>query len=76
MDVTHYGGKSYLTLIDGGPSQFSLWRSLKLQTSASIIQLEAVFFERGAPEELLTDNDTAFHSRMFAEFARTWGVNI
>lgn len=72
MDVTHYGGKSYMTLIDCGPSRFSLWRPLKLQTSASIIQqLEAVFFEQGAPEELLTDNDTAFRSKMFTDFATT-----
>ena len=77
MDITHYGGKSYLTLIDCGPSRFSIWRPLNLQTSANIIQqLEGVFFERGAPEELLTDNDTAFRSKMFSRFARAWGVDI
>ena len=32
--------------------------------------------ERGAPEELLLDNDTAFRSRMFEDFARRWGVTL
>lgn len=77
MDITHCGGRSYLTLIDCGPSRFSIWRPLRLQTSDSIIkQLEAVFFERGAPEELLTDNDTAFRSKLFADFARRWDVRL
>ncbi|KAK4322347.1 hypothetical protein Pmani_006904 [Petrolisthes manimaculis] len=77
MDITHYGGTSYLTLIDCGPSRYAIWRPLRLQTSASVVQqLEAIFFERGAPEELLTDNDTAFRSRMFSEFARQWGMHI
>ncbi|KAG0714344.1 Intracisternal A-particle Pol-related polyprotein [Chionoecetes opilio] len=77
MNVTHYGGRSYLSFIDCGPSRFALWRPMRLQTSASIIQqLEAVFFERGAPEELLTDNDTAFRSKSFSAFTREWGMHI
>lgn len=77
MDITHYKGRSYLTLIDCGPSRFAIWRHLRLQTSACVIeQLEAVFCERGAPEELLTDNDTAFRSRMFVHFAERWGVRL
>ena len=77
MDVTHCGSQRYLTLIDCGPSRFSVWRQLKLQTSDSIIkQLEAVFYERGAPEELLTDNDTAFRSKLFADFVKRWDVRL
>jgi len=33
-----------------------------------------VFFARGAPSELLTDNDTAFRSRTFRQFLERWGV--
>ena len=77
MDITHYKGCSYLTLIDCGPSRFAIWRQLRLQTSASITgQLEVVFSERGAPKELLTDNDTAFRSSIFATFAECWGENL
>ena len=28
MDVTHLGGRHYLTLIDCRPSQFAIWRPL------------------------------------------------
>ena len=64
MDITHYGSQHFLTLIDCGPSRFTLWRPLLRQDSTSIIrQLESVFYKRGPPEEILTDNDTAFHSK-------------
>ena len=77
MDITHCKGQHYLTLIDCGPSRFTIWRRISLQTSECVIaQLEAVFHERGAPEEILTDNDTAFKSRRFQEFAEKWNVHM
>ena len=77
VDITHYRGRSYLSLVDCGPSRFALWRLLKMQTSAAVIeQLESVFLERGAPKELLLDNDTAFRSRLFDDFVRRWGVKL
>ena len=77
MDITHFRGETYLTLIDCGPSRFTVWRPLRLQTSAAVInQLESVFWERGAPSELLTDNDPAFRSRRFQAFALQWGMEI
>ena len=39
-----------------------------------IRQLEAVFFERDPPHEILTDNDTAFRSEEFQAFAHEWGI--
>ena len=55
MDVTHVNGCHYLTLIDCGPIRFAVWRRLPRQDTDSVIkQLELVFFERGAPVELLT----------------------
>ncbi|KFD49687.1 LOW QUALITY PROTEIN: hypothetical protein M513_09384 [Trichuris suis] len=66
MDITHYGGRPHLSLIDCGPSRFAIWRPLRLHTGADVVeQLESVFCERGAPEELLTDNDTASRSKVF-----------
>ena len=77
MDMTHYRGETYLTLIDCGPSRFTIWRPLRLQTSAAVVaQLESVFWERGAPSELLTDNDPAFRSRRFRALAVRWGVKV
>ncbi|KRY48687.1 hypothetical protein T03_11308 [Trichinella britovi] len=75
MDITHVRGRPYLTLIDCRPSRFAVWRRLRVHCSANVIeQLEAVFYERGAPEELLTDDDTAFRGRIFTEFVARWGV--
>ena len=77
MDITHYRGLHYLSLIDHGSSRFTVWRLLRRQDSASVIQqLENVFCERGAPSEVLTDNDTAFRSSAFQEFARRWGIKV
>ena len=77
MDITHVGRRHFLTMIDCGPSRFAVWRELRAQTSEAVIdKLQQVFFDRGAPEEILTDNDTAFKSRTFKEFAADWAVNV
>ena len=77
MDITHVGRKHFLTMIDCGPSRFAIWRELRAQTSEAVIdKLQQVFYDRGAPEEILTDNDTAFKSGTFKEFAADWAVNV
>ena len=56
MDVTHYGSQHFLTLIDCRPTRFAIWRLLVRQDSSSVIrELESIFYERGPPEEILTD---------------------
>lgn len=77
MDITHYGRVPFLTLIDCGPSRFAVWRPLRRHTTAAVIEaLNSVFFERGAPEEILTDNDPAFRSKEFFEFSCKWGFRL
>ena len=77
MDVTHVNGCHYFTLIDCGPTRFAVWRRLQRQDTDSVIQqLELVFFERGAPVELLTDNDPAFRSSAFTHFAERWAGRV
>ena len=77
MDVTHVNGCHYLTLINCGPTRFAVWRRLQRQYTDSVIkQLEWVFFERGAPVELLTDNDPAFCSCAFTQFAERWALRV
>ena len=77
MDITHYEDQHYLTLIDCGPSRFSIWHPLQHQNAASIIrQLELVFSERRPPAELLTDNGTAFSGEEFGRFAENWGIQL
>ena len=41
-----------------------------------IQQLELVFFERGAPVKLLTDNEPAFRSCAFTQFAERWALRV
>lgn len=77
IDVTHHAGKSFLSVIDCGPSRFSLWRPLRRADASTVVQqLEGVFYERGAPSELLCDNDTVFRGRSFAAFAARWNVTL
>ncbi|KAK4312976.1 hypothetical protein Pmani_015641 [Petrolisthes manimaculis] len=77
MDICHVKNEHYLTLIDCGPARYTIWRKIRRQDTASVLdQLESVFFERGAPEELLTDNATSFRSNMFCTFASRWGMVV
>ena len=77
MDVTHVNGGHYLTLIDCGPTRFVVWRCMQRQDTDSVIQqLESVFFERGPPVELLTDNDPDFRSGAFTQFAERWALCV
>ena len=77
LDITHYCNQAFLTVIDCGPARFSLWLPLRRSDAASVVaELEKVFFERGAPVEVLMDNGTAFRSRQFAVFAAQWGVRL
>ena len=77
IDVTHYQGRSYLSLIDCGPSRYSLWRQLRRADASEVARhLEDIFLERGAPVEILADNDTAFRSRLFAAFVSRWRVSL
>lgn len=77
MDICHVDGEHYLTLVDCGPSRYAIWRRLRRQDTASVIaQLEAVFLERCAPRELLTDNYTSFRSVTFLEFISRWGATV
>ena len=70
MNVTHVNGSNYLTIIDCGPTRFAVWRYLQRQDADTVIQqLELVFVERGAPVELLTDNDSPFRSGAFKQYA-------
>ena len=75
IDVTHYRGLPYLSMVDCGPSRFAIWRELKRENSQCIIaELEEVFMERGPVNEILMDNATVFRSEEFSRFLQTWKV--
>ncbi|KFD68333.1 LOW QUALITY PROTEIN: hypothetical protein M514_19379 [Trichuris suis] len=70
--------KVYLTPLDCGPSRFAVWRPLKYHTSVIDIceQLESIFCERAAPDELLADNDTAFRSQILTRLVERWNLRV
>lgn len=39
-------------------------------------QLESAFYERGAPHELILDNNTAFRNNLFRNFAEGCGISL
>ena len=65
----------FFTVIDCGSAQFAIWRRLLRQDVTSVInQLKALFYERGPPTEILTDNDIAFRSSLLKTFLDEWRV--
>ncbi|XP_067930525.1 uncharacterized protein [Watersipora subatra] len=74
-DITHVNGQPYLTIIDCGPSRFSLWFKLANETSDVVIkQLDNVFRKRRPPKEFLSDNGSCFTSARMKEFLQRWSV--
>lgn len=74
-DITHHNGAVYLTIIDCGPSRFSVWRMLRSETAESVTRaLEQVFHERGAPRELLSDNGPCYQSQRMNDLLKRWNV--
>ena len=76
-DVTHYDGAHFLSIVDCGPSRFTIWRRLSNESAASIVtNLQQVVIEHGPFVELLLDNATAFRSATVAQFASDWGISL
>ena len=64
-------------VIDCSPTRFAIWRRLPRQDATSVInQLKVLFYERGPPTEILTDNDTAFQSSLLKTFLNEWRVRL
>ena len=75
VDVTHYEGLPYLTMVDCGPGRFILWRLLNGETAVEICRvLDTLFYERGPVSEILMDNAMAFRSREMEELLDKWGI--
>ena len=76
-DVTHYGKKKYLTIIDCGPSRFCIWRRINDESGKTIAnELASVFRERSPPEELLIDNSKSFRSEDVKAACDKFGVHL
>ena len=77
IDVTKFEESRYLTIIDCWPSRFSIWRLIRDKGAQEVIKnLRNVFFERGAPAELLVANYSSFHSEAFTAEMKAWNINV
>ena len=77
MDTVKHNGRTYLSVIDCGPSRYSIWRALHRATASEVTQrLEEIFLERGAPAELLTDNAREFRGQQMTDLMTRWGVTL
>ena len=77
VDVTHFTGQLYLSMVDCGPSRVAIWRWLQTESTMHVIaQLRSAVIERGPCDELLLDNSTEFRSAMVAQFADEWGIAL
>ena len=74
IDVTHYAGRPYLSMVDCGPGRFVVWRELKGETATEICHELELFYERGPVDELLMDNALAFRSQEMLQLMEKWGV--
>ena len=75
VDVTHYRGVQYLTMIDCGPSRFAIWKELRRETASEVAStMNAVFLERGPVDEVLMDNGAAFRSGTVREMLERWNT--
>ena len=73
-DITHVQQWPYLSVVDTA-SGFTMWQALRTESAQETCDhLRQLFSEFGAPESLLSDNGTIFHSRLFQDLLRHWEV--
>ena len=76
VDVTHFRGVPYLSVVDCGPGRFAIWRELKRETSRSVYkELQQIFRERGPVDEVLMDNALSFKSAELMQLFKSWNIN-
>ena len=77
MDITHYSGNGFLAMTDSGLTCFTVWCKLARQDASAIVrELKSVFFECGAPAEVLMDNARAFCSHTFLALTDKLGIRM
>ena len=65
IDITHYRGGAYLSMIDCGPAE---------SASAVAEELEKVMLERDPVMEVIMDNGTVFRSEVFQTILKKWKI--
>ena len=75
IDITHYRGGAYLSMIDCGPGRLAIWRELHAELASVVAEeLEKVMLECGPVIEVIMDNGTVFHSEIFQTMLKKWKI--
>ena len=62
-----------MSIIDCGPSRFAVLTQIRSEGVDSIVsEIARVFSERCAPQEILVDNYSSFHSDDFIRLMNKW----
>ena len=75
IDITHYRGGAYLSMIDCGPGRLAIWKELHAESASAVAEeLEKVMLERGTVMEVIMDNGTVFRSEIFQTMLKKWKI--
>ena len=75
INITHYHGGAYLSMIDCGPGRLTVWRELHAESASSVAEeLEKVMLECGLVMEVIMDNGTVFRSEVFQTMLKKWKI--
>ena len=75
IDITHYCGGAYLSIIDCGPGRLAIWRELHAESASAVAEeLEKVMLECGPVMEVIMDNGTVFRSEIFQAMLKKWKI--
>ena len=76
-DVTHLRDDKFLTIIDCGPSRYTVWKRVRHEDAKEIAEgLEEAFRILGPPKEAIFDNGLAFRSGAVRSACDKWGVAV
>ena len=76
-DITHYGGRKFLTLIDCGPSRYTVWKWIKTEHAEEVADaVQDVIRSHGSPRTILVDNGASFRADAFRVMCEKWGVKL
>lgn len=77
IDSTHVGQEKYLSIIDCGPSRYTIWRRIQTEDAAVVASvLESVFIDFGPPNQILLDNSTTFRSDNLRRLCDKWNIQL
>ena len=75
IDMTHYLGGAYLSMIDCGPGRLAIWRKLHAESASAVAEeLEKVMLDRCPIMEVIMDNGTVFRSEIFQTMLKKWKI--